>query len=333
MPMDGAAPGDEPSNTPLAAPPFAPCGQQPDGRTVDRTARRTGGLATTAVAILLFGVAMILALCGSPTMSEPSGDSSAVQEERGANEIGRSLRWDAPTSIAEGHDVSWPNCPKGSGRLRPTPALPLPPRPGEFVIVGLTEGPGFYPNPCLSHQAAWAKRHHVATAVYAVASYPNSAELRRHGRARSKHDRLRAVGYAQARVNLDSMRRVGLASPIVWIDVEPVRLRPWSADRLANRAVIEGAIHAYRNASLQVGFYSYAQGWAEIVGGWRLPSYPVWATAATAGRRRALAKCDKPSFSGGRVVLAQWTDLRLDYNATCPGVALADYFASPDTPP
>jgi hypothetical protein len=271
--------------------------------------------------MILVALVATMSLWGTPLWFEPS---EAIPKGDIASAIGRGLRRDAPT--AEGHDVSWPNCPKGSGRLRPTPGLPLPRLPGEFVIVGLTEGPGFYPNPCLAGQAGWAKRHQLATAVYAVTSYPNSTELRRYGRTGSKRDRMRNVGYAQARFNLASMRRVGLASPIVWIDIEPVSLRPWSADRLANRAVIEGAAHAYQEAGFRVGFYSYPRGWAEIVGDWQLPRYPVWATAATASRQRALAKCDKPGFSGGSVVLAQWTDHRLDYDATCPGVTLADYF-------
>jgi len=298
------------------APPDGPA-EQPRQR---RPSPATAGLATTLV-----GLTAAALLWGAPTLSEPT---PADPEERAAKEIGRSAQR-APTRSAEGHDVSWPNCPKGAGRLRTPPGLPLPPLPGQFVVIGLTEGPGFYPNPCLADQVAWAKRRKLATAAYAVASYPTSAQLARHGGAGPKRARLRAAGHAQASVNIESMRRTGLASPIVWIDIEPVRLRPWSADRQANRSVIEGAARAYREAGFQVGFYSYSNGWAEIVGAWQLPDSPVWATAATAGRQRALQKCREPSFGGGPVVLVQWHDDRHDYDATCPGVTMADYFAPP----
>ncbi len=100
---------------------------------------------------------------------------------------------------------------------------------------------------------------------------------------------LHNAGFAQARFNIEAMRSAGPTSPIVWIDVELVTLRPWSADRRPNQAVIEGAERAYRDAGLRVGFYSFPTGWAEIVCGWRLPNHPVWTTVATAARTRAPA--------------------------------------------
>jgi hypothetical protein len=282
-------------------------------------------------------VLAIIAVAGSILMAPTVGERGDTEREAAASEeIGRSVRRD-PAGAVEGHDVSWPNCPKGIGRLRPLPGLPLPRAPGRFVIVGLTEGPGFYPNPCLAGQVAWARRHQLATAAYGVVSYPTRTQVRRHGAGgpyagNAQRAALRNTGFAQARVNLASMRRARLASPIVWIDVEPVRLRPWSANRTANRAVIEGAVRAYRQAGYLVGFYSYPSAWAEIVGDWRLPDYPIWATAGTGGRRKALGKCRAPGFAGGPVALVQWTDRRLDYNALCPGAAMADYF-SPASPP
>lgn len=308
-----------------------PGGAPPDGapdRAPDAPPRRRPVVAATALAITLVSLAVIASLWDAPSLSE---SANADKEARTAD---LSVRSGRRPPIAAGHDISWPNCPHGTGRLRPLPGLPLPTRTGRFVVVGLTEGPGFYPNPCLGQLVAWAKRHRLPTAAYAVTSYPTAAERRRYGStgpypANSDRAELHNVGFTQARVNLESMRNAGLASLIIWIDVEPVALRPWSTDRQANRAVIEGATRAYQEAGLRVGFYSFPTGWADIVGSWRLPNHPVWATAATAGRERALGKCAEPSFAGGPVVLVQWHDDRHDYDATCPGVTMADYFAPP----
>ena len=58
-----------------------------------------------------------------------------------------------------GPDVSWPNCPKGLGiPSRPTQGKPMPPSSARFVVVGLTNGPAFHPNPCLEEQVAFARR-------------------------------------------------------------------------------------------------------------------------------------------------------------------------------
>jgi hypothetical protein len=40
----------------------------------------------------------------------------------------------------------------------------------------------------------------------------------------------------------------------------------------------------------------------------------------------ALRKCRMPSFSGGRVVMTQWTTGSRDYNITCPGVRANGFF-------
>ena len=80
-----------------------------------------------------------------------------------------------------------------------------------------------------------------------------------------------------------SIERVGWSPPVVWIDVEPRTAQPWpsstTAQRLENRYVVEGIMRALRDAGKSYGLYSYTNGWQEIVGSWRLPGVPVWATA------------------------------------------------------
>ena len=76
-----------------------------------------------------------------------------------------------------GGDVSWPQCPRAwasrRGAARPADA----PRLAEFVIIGLTNGPGFTPNPCLADQVAWVRERGLMAAAYAVTSYPDAATL------------------------------------------------------------------------------------------------------------------------------------------------------------
>ena len=50
-----------------------------------------------------------------------------------------------------GGDVSWPQCPKGMGiPEKRSEGLPMPDASARFVVIGLTNGPGFVANPCLA---------------------------------------------------------------------------------------------------------------------------------------------------------------------------------------
>jgi hypothetical protein len=238
--------------------------------------------------------------------------------------------------LVVGRDVSWPNCPKGMGiPSRPSQGKPMPPPSARFVVVGLTNGPAFHPNPCLEAQVAYARLNHLWASAYAVVTYPTRGQQRRYA-AQGPHDarerlgRLRNTGAAQALQNVAAMRAVGLDSPIVWVDVEPVSPpSPWSRSRAANRAVLAGAVAAYRQAGLRVGFYSTPHMWRDIVGRVRY-RLPEWRTAGLSTRRAALAKCRRDAFQGGRAVLAQWYTSREDFDLVCPGRpaedVLAEYF-------
>ena len=94
-------------------------------------------------------------------------------------------------------------------------------------MLGLTNGPGFTPNPCLAEQTAHVRERHLLAGAYAVASYPDDATLARYADqgpfdGSSELGALGNVGYQQALYNVTSMQRVGLVAPVVWIDVEPV---------------------------------------------------------------------------------------------------------------
>jgi peptidoglycan hydrolase-like protein with peptidoglycan-binding domain len=225
---------------------------------------------------------------------------------------------------AVGNDVSWPQCPKGMGiPSRRSYGLPMPPPSAQFVVIGVTNGPGFYPNPCLARQTAWAKARHVHTATYAMTTYPTTRQVAFYGprgpyKGSGWASRLANTGHAQARYNLALMRQAGLVSPIMWVDVEPYAVARWSSSKTANKAVLDGVLRGYRTAGIKVGVYSTKALWTGIVGSARY-RLPEWRTAgprtmATAGGRCAASY----SFQGGSAVLAQWWTSNVDYDMTCP---------------
>lgn len=223
-----------------------------------------------------------------------------------------------------GHDVSWPNCPVGLGiPARRTLGLPLPPASSRFVLIGLTNGPAFYVNPCLGDQVAHARRNHLWMSAYAVVTYPSSEQLRAYGGAgpRTGGDlasRLWNTGWAQARLNISNMRVAGLTSPVLWLDVEPVRPpAPWSSDVVANRIVLEGSMAAYQRAGLRLGVYSTPHLWRTVVGDVDY-GLPEWRAAGQTSRQEAIRRCSGESIQGGRAVLGQWVE-EIDTNVLCPG--------------
>lgn len=223
----------------------------------------------------------------------------------------------------------------------------MPREDSAFVILGLTNGPGFTPNPCLASQVAWVRQRSMPLGAYAVVSQPSAAQLRQYGaqgpyRSGSRLDRLRNVGHAQARHNLASMHSAGMLAgpadttgaarpgvPGVWVDVEPVPDFDWGSDLDANAAVVEGTVRAYREAGLRVGIYSTPALWRRVVGHLRL-GLPEWRAAGQTSAREARSRCSSDwVIQGGQAVLGQWVEDNRDRNLVCPGqhAALADWFA------
>lgn len=234
----------------------------------------------------------------------------------------------APASAAArayvvGADISWPQCPDTMGiPTRRGENKPMPSKSSSFVVVGLTNGPGFYPNPCLRRQVRWIKRHHVYAAAYAVTTYPSPRQLRKRGdhgpyRARTLVGRLRNVGYNQATFNVATMEAAGLESPIVWIDVEPYPVAPWTRYPWKNKAVVDGAMRGYTDAGFRIGFYSTQYLWREVLGDARY-GLPEWRTAGQSSMWSALGKCSNYNFQGGRGVMAQWWTSMKDFDVMCP---------------
>ncbi len=231
------------------------------------------------------------------------------------------------SGLVEGADASWPQCPEGMGiPQKRSHGGPMPLPTARFVILGLTNGPGFTPNPCLGDQVEWVRSRGLLAAAYAVNSYPDSRALERHGDngpydGSSRTGALGNVGYQQALFNLATMKAAGLESPVIWLDVEPVPGFAWSSDTSANAAVIRGAARGYTEAGFRIGAYSTQALWAQVVGRLRL-GLPEWRAAGQTSRAEALRRCGPDRmFQGGEAVLSQWVEFGRDRNITCPGTA------------
>lgn len=308
-------------------------------------------------------LALVLTGCGGGSASQPEASASArpdgapapfpaigagaqegevgaeglsledVEAMRDLADAAEQLAGQQPTIAARdgspvlGGDISWPQCPRGLGiPQRRTLGLPMPTPDMEYVVVGLTNGPGFYPNPCLAEQVAWVRERGLLLSAYAVLSYPDDQALEQFGDD-GPHDgasvlgALRNVGYQQALYNIRSMRAVGLDTPLVWLDVEPVALFEWSGDPVANAAVVEGARRGYEDAGYRVGVYSTPYLWEQIVGDLAL-DVPEWRAAGETSRAEALERCGADwSIQGGEPVLGQWLEASRDHNVTCPGIS------------
>ncbi len=227
----------------------------------------------------------------------------------------------------KGADASWPNCPKGMGiPSRKTIGLPMPKKHARFVILGLTNGPGFYPNPCIDRQVAWARKRGIYVGTYAMTTYPKRKQLREYGSqgpwpATSLRKRLRNAGYAQAQFNLKTMDRVGLDTPFVWVDVDPYEVAPWTSKRKRNKAVLDGVLRGYTDAGKEVGLYTSPGPWRDIIGSaryglpeWRTAGGHPWSNTDYSDARRM---CKVTSVQGGPILLAQWWDTKRDYDLLC----------------
>ena len=219
----------------------------------------------------------------------------------------------APSS-AHGFDVSWPQCSGTSVGLMP------PGRPS-YLILGLTDGAGDTVNPCLAAQLDWAKSRGVRVGAYLVVSYPPKAQQALAGNGpfgpcgTSVRCRLRNNGAKQAQAAITTMQAVGLRPPRVWLDVELGRVLPWSVHAAANRAVLQGAVRALRDAHLPFGVYTTPAMWTQITRGFAL-NVPNWLPSGDGRAHHAAALCSTTA-TGGVTWLVQYTRA-LDSDLTCP---------------
>lgn len=285
----------------------------------------SGLLRCRAAAAALVAVGTLAASLLGPLTTTPVLAATATSSSTATN---------AP---AVGYDISWPNCPKGMGiPARRSEGEPMPPTSTGFVVIGLTNGPGFYPNPCLNSQVAWAEAHHLRTGQYAMTTFPSSAEQARYATAGPWHGadtltRIRNAGYAEARFNVLNAAAAGLTGRFIWVDVEDYPVAPWTGSTTANRAAIQGVLRGYTDAGYHVGVYSIVGMWNRLTGSWR-PGLPLWDAVGSDGPGAAARRCHAASFIGGPRWMTQWTSGHHDLDVTCPGVTGTRAAASPLAP-
>ena len=224
-----------------------------------------------------------------------------------------------------GNDISWPNCPKGMGiPSRRSPGEPMPSARTGFVVLGLTNGPGFHVNPCIGSQVAFAKSHHILTGEYAMTTFPTASQQRRYGtsgpfKGTGQLTKIRNAAYAEAKFNVATAKRVGLTGKFIWVDVEDYPVAPWTSSVSRNRAAIQGVLRGYADAGWSTGIYSIVAMWNRLTGSWRV-GLPLWDSAGATSKTAALARCTRSSFTGGRRLLTQWwINGGIDHDVTCPG--------------
>lgn len=201
----------------------------------------------------------------------------------------------------------------------------MPPGRPEWLIVGLSRGSGHSVNPCLRAQLDWARSHGARVGAYAVPSYPTPAEQRAadtgefgqcHGKLAC---RLRNDGAQQASNALRTLTAVGLAVPLLWLDVETRTTEPWTVSTVSNRRVIAGAFSFLRRSHVRFGVYTTGYMWHHIVGDYRL-RVPNWLPSGDAVRAHAAALCGTTA-TGGTTWLAQYTRY-VDADLACRTTAL-----------
>ena len=210
-----------------------------------------------------------------------------------------------------GNDVSWPQC---DGPL---------PGPHDVGVVGVTDGRPFTSNPCLASQFAWARAStlpggaqlYVNLEIDGTSSGPNHCAVDDHG--------CRAYDYGLVTVfdAISRARAVGVNAGFWWLDVEVGNywsdLRPdW------NQATVQGAIDAAHARGVDVGIYSSADQWAQILPPTYHPMVPTWlAVVGDSGMAPGLCSVGR-SLTGGPVYMVQYDDHTFDKDHVCAAGAV-----------
>ena len=296
----------------------------------------TGRVALLLATAAMATVAFVAPATGESLPSTRAGLSQTTPTSAptsGAPTSGAPVGVAVPSGTPAGNDISWTQCSVAQGGY----ANPMPADTVTFVVIGLSQGQAFSTNPCLADQVGWAKARHVKVAGYVFPTYPSNAEYAMYGvkgpySRTTVEGRLMNVGYQEAAYWVAAARAAGLATPMVWVDIEKKnRGNAWSprvADR--NLPLIRGVLAGFKRAGYRTGIYTTASHWTEITGGVRL-GQPEWRTVGKRTPAEALATCGKPGVQGSPVLMAQYwsADGTVDTDLLCPitrGNYLRRYF-------
>lgn len=201
-------------------------------------------------------------------------------------------------------DVSWPNCdiylaPAGNG------------------IVGINGGLALRPNPCLAQEALNYKK----LSVYVNTGYPGPLVARnfqtgpKDCATNDKACRAYNYGYNSGVYDIKYSLMSGVVAKHWWLDVETEN--SWDKDPVVNRAALAGTLDALGRLAGRdnLGLYSYPGQWDQLTNHWR-NGYPQWVATGSTKLSDAKDACRDGGFSGGPIVLAQYTP-DLDANVVC----------------
>jgi hypothetical protein len=277
------------------------------------TGGATGAAAGTSGAALGGGPPVAVDPSPSPTPSTPGTPSAPNTPTTPSVST-------TPVGAIAGNDISWPQCSKEQGGF----GNPMPDGSARFVVIGLSSGRAFTENPCLAGQLAFARDRHLLVSAYVFPTYPTNPQYATYGvkgpySTKTVQGRLMNVGWQQAAYWTTTAKRVGLRTPMVWVDVEQRRqnyrwpARP--ADR--NLPVIKGLLAGLKHYGYRTGIYTTSSHWAEVTGGVRL-GLPEWRTVGNQSAAVALGTCGKPGNQGSPVLLAQYFTPNVDHDLLCP---------------
>lgn len=221
--------------------------------------------------------------------------------------IGHNLALAPYPSSSLGTDVSWPNC-KEEAKL---------PEQSAFGIVGVNDGLDFTGNPCLTQEADWFHDY----SLYLSTGYPGPIYGQKYSSAPKNcmltdYDCLAFnYGYAATRYAINYASLSNVHSTNWWLDVETDN--SWTENRATNVASLRGMIAALRQFTFlpNIGFYAYPAQWNLLTGSWH-NGLAAWSDSGTTEKRSALADCNEQSFTGGPILLTQFTVV-LDEDYAC----------------
>lgn len=231
-----------------------------------------------------------------------------------------------------GYDISYPQCVDAESQL---------PSKAKRVIAGLSGRLANEFNPCFANQVKWGRK--VTTTKDGVAIYVNTANPgpvaegtkvadwpQTGGACHGGNTRACAYEYGKERAKAD-LKYLGDSGAdfhkgTIFLDVESDR--SWAdprdnADAFANnRAALEGMTDTFQGEGFDVGIYSTATQWHQIVGDVPLDSHlhdlPVWVAGAETLENAEYICRKQASFTAGKVVMAQVADNRaLDRDVVC----------------
>lgn len=267
----------------------------------------------TSLALSTFAITLLAstpALAAKPGSGKPGGGGSTA----------------TPTLL--GNDVSWPQCGKSlpSGQA--------------FAVVGVNNGYANETNPCLAEQLAWAEQSVGGTGQPNVALYVNTANpglagswwptsneyggqvvANPYGTCTGANDQPCAYMYGYAKASDDATSR-GVSNPGSyqwWLDVETVNT--WQADKVANRADMEGMTAYFKTLGAHVGLYSTTYQWGQLIGNVpsssNLYSLPSWIPGSRSEKAAKTACTSTPLTGGSVITMTQFVSQSLDYDHSC----------------